>query len=448
MPRATDKTPPKVAEAEQHERADGLLNLHSAAPSANRRASHGRLNQFDLESAYAENATAARIVDVRPEEAIRPGFELETDEDYDVIALRSRWEDLKASDTLVQAAIYAGLYGGGAVMLISGTESDDTRPLGKNERITALRAVSVTELGIPYEGEYDPLDFGMPEIWNVSPIYGGTDIPVHNSRLLKIKGRPQPVSWRKDGSGAERYFGMSDLQGLLADIYDFDDCHQWATLLLKRLQQGVWYGDGIADACETKAGENSVQRRLGFVDGVRSAKSTIAVDKANEDYKLLSGSLAGVTDVLKTKATRITQSTGIPAIILTGDTSGALNRSAEGSMSGWEDTIDRFRTLRLLDATMKLVSVIMPDLKQFKIKWNPLTQETPAQRADRIYKESQADNAYVTNYVLSVDEIRDTIEQRGDYKLGSKPPMPPQTVTEEDANPQPTNPTPRKGRAQ
>ncbi len=442
MPRAPKK-PPVMQGAAAQDRYDGMADLYrNAAPSANRKSLGCRLTQFDLESAYANNATAARIVDTIAEESVRPGFNIDTDEDFDPTALKSWWEDLKLDDALMQAFKYARLYGGGAVMLIT-NQIDERKAFSKSEQVIAVRAVASIEMSPEDEQITDPYDLGMPLIWNVDPIFGGTAIPVHNSRLLKISGRSQPVSWRKMGNGSERYFGMSVLQGLLEDIEDFDDCHQWATLLLKRLQQGVWYGDGIADACETKAGTNSVQRRLGFVDGVRSAKSTIAVDKANEDYKLLNGSLAGVTDLLKAKATRITQSTGIPAIILTGDTSGALNRSAEGSMSGWEDTIDRNRTLYLRDVYQRLINIGAPELKEYNVDWNPLTQETPPQRAERIYKESQADNAYVTNYVLSVKELRDTMAKRGDYVLGVSPPVPPQVVTEDDANPTSKKPTGR-----
>lgn len=432
----------KVLEAEQAAREDGLDRLSGAGvPSANAKGrGRYRLNQHDIDDLYTSSGTAARIVDCVAEEATRAGFTVETDETFDQIAFKSWWEGIDADSVITQAIIYARQYGGAAIHMLSKTEGDETQPWRDGEQIDSLRAVACVELSPRDEMNFDPNELGMPEVWNVQPIFGGNDVPVHNSRLLKIFGKPQPVSWRKSGSGSERYFGMSVFQGIVEEIMDYDDCHAWASLLLKRLQQGVWYGDGIADACETKAGERSVHRRLALVDGIRSAKSTIAVDKENEDYKLLNGNLTGVKDLLTAKASRLTQATGIPAIILSGDTSGGLNNSAEGALSGWEDTISRLQTFQLTGVVQRLIQTEYKTLSKYKIDWNPLAQETAQQRADRIAKEAEADNKYMTGYILTVDEIRDTLEKRGDYVLGAKPPeLPkPTVVTPEDANPEPT----------
>lgn len=455
MPRALSRTqkaalatapdpvniPPKVAEALAGERADAIDSIGaSAAPSANRRGGSGqRLLPFEAEQLYTGSSTAARIVDVVAEEATRAGFTIQTEEAFDQNEFRSWWEGIDADAILTEAIKYSRIYGGAGVQLISRTEGDERQPLRDGEEIESLRAVASIELNPEDDARFDPNEFGMPEVWNVTPLYGGTDVPVHNSRILKLPGRAQPVTWRKNGTGSERYFGMSVFQGGVEEILDYDDCHQWASLLLKRLQQGVWYGDGIADACETKSGEKSVHRRLALVDGIRSARSTIAIDKANEDYKLLNGSLSGVKDLLDEKKARLTQTYGIPAIVLTGDTSGGLNASAEGALSTWEDTISRLQTFRLTPIVQRIIQTKYPNLKTYKVVWNDLSQETAKERGERLQKESAADTAYVEKYVLTVDEVRKTMEKRGDYVLGPKPPEPPQIVTPEDADPTITN---------
>lgn len=444
MPRAADrkKVAPKVAEAQAAERTDAIDRLAGAAPSANRRGGHSRLSEFEVEDLYTRSGVAARIVDALAEEATRAGFTIQTDEDFDQEEFRSWWEGLDADALMTQAIKYARQYGGGALQIISRTEGDERQPLRPTEEIDSLRAVACIELDAEDSLTFDPDEMGMPEVWMVQPLYGGTANPVHNSRMLKIQGRSQPVSWRKNSTGCYRYFGMSVYQGIVEEILDYDECHAWASLLLKRLQQGVWYGDGIADACETKAGERSVHRRLALVDGVRSARSTIAVDKENEDYKLLNGNLTGVKDLLGEKKARLSLAAGIPAMILAGDTSGGLNNSADGAMSSWEDTISRFQTFHLTPVVQRLIQAKYPNLGDYKVIWNDLTQETPAQRSDRLQKESAADNAYVTGYVLTVDEIRDTLAKRGDYVMGTKPPAPPQVVTTSDANPTSNDPEP------
>lgn len=434
MPRA----PKKVIEAKQKEREDAFDSVAgSAAPSANRRGGGNlRLLPHDCEALYVNSGTAARIVDVLAEEATRAGFVIETDETFDQQEFKSWWEGLDADTIITQAIKYARQYGGAAVQMISLTEGDESTDWRAGEEIDSLRAVACIEMDNANDGDYDPRELGMPRVWNVDPLFGGTAIPVHNSRLLKLQGKAQPVSWRKSSTGCYRYFGMSVFQGGVEEILDYDECHAWASLLLKRLQQGVWYGDGIADACETQAGERAVGRRLALVDGIRSAKSTIAIDKANEDYKLLNGNLNGVKDLLTEKKARLSMVFGMPAIVIAGDTSGGLNNSAEGAMSSWEDTISRYQTFQLTPIVQRIVQTKYPDLKNYKVKWNDLTQETTAQRADRLQKEAQADAGYVEKYILTVDEVRDTLAKRGDYVMGTKPPAPPTvTPTVADANP-------------
>lgn len=425
-------------------RTDGLDEAIRGRGRGSAPARSGRLRLLptEAEDIYTTSGVAARIVNIIPEEVTRCGFTIETEADFDHDEFRSWWETIKGDAAVTQAMIYSRLYGGGAIMVLSATEGDDLQPWRASERPGQLRPVASIELNERDTGKWDDIELGMPEQWNLSPMYGGTDIPVHNSRLLKFPGRPQPVSWRMNGAASERFFGLSCLQGITDEIQDYEDCHAWASLLLKRLQQGVWYGDGIADACETVAGERGVHRRLALVDGIRSAASTIAVDKALEDYKLLQGNLNGVKDLLSEKKARLSNSTGIPAIVLAGDTSGGLNNSAAGALQSWVDTIARYQNFEATPVVSQLVAMQYPDLKNFKISWNPITEETPAERADRLQKESAADAAYVTNYVLSAEEVRETLQKRGDYKLAGKAPEPPTPTitapTEEDANPQPT----------
>lgn len=436
------RTPKAQYRAKAQERED---SLNPYAPTANRGAqAFGLLDQFTLEEAFITSGTAARIVMAVPEEMFRSGFDIEVPSsvDFDDKAFRSRWDTLNATSILVEAFVWSRLYGGGAVMIGTNVVGDEITPLRPGEVVDFLRAVACTEMkAYPgYEYRFDPDEFGMPEVWGLDPLYGGTDIPVNNQRLLKIKGRPMPTQLRKNAATSQRYFGLSALQGVLCDIKDYDECHRWATLLLQRLQQLVYKTEGAGDQCETRAGANALQRKVDFADGTRSAKSTIAIDKDTDEIALLNGSLSGVKDVLDTKKARITQSSGLPQIVLTGDASGGMNNSAEGAMQSWQNYIAREQENKGTPVVSALVTLMYPDLKEFSVKWKPLAEETPSQMADRLYKESQADNAYADN-ILTVDEVRATLKKRGDYVMGSTPPHPPQnyTPTAADANPGTTN---------
>lgn len=418
------RTPKAQYRTKANEREDSYAQNHR--PTANRRGAHGVLTPHELQDAFLNSATAARIVTCVPDELFRCGFDIEVAEgvEFDAAMFRSLWDELHADRHLAEAYMWSRLDGGGAVVVM--TNADDMHELLPGENVTDLRAVSCNELGVwpGYELKTDPKEFGMPLMWAVDPLMGGNDVQVHNSRLIKIKGRSIPPTLRKNMPTSQKYFGLSVLQGILGDIYDFDDCHQWATLLLQRLQQLVYKTEGAGDQCESRAGTAALQRKVDFVDGVRSVRSTIAIDKDTDDVALLNGSLSGVKDVLDTKKSKLTQSSGIPQIVLAGDASGALNNSAEGAMQSWQNYLAREQVNHGTPAVSRLVTLLYPDL-EFSVVWRPIQEETLEQLAERLYKESQADSAYVTNYILTVDEVRNTLKKRGNYVMSSRKPVPP-----------------------
>lgn len=420
------RTPKPKYRTKANEREDALG--YDPRPAANRRgvATFGVLTEGQLQDAFLNSATAARIVTCVPDELFRAGFDIEVAEgvEFDQAMFRSRWDELNANRVLAEAYTWARLDGGGAVVVM-GT-ADDMQEFLPGEEIESLRAVSRTELDVWPGSEFktDPNEFGMPMFWAVDPLMGGTDVQMHNSRLIKIKGRPIPPVLRKNMGTSQKYFGLSALQGILCDIYDFDDCHSWASLLMQRLQQLVYKTEGANDQCESRAGRNALQAKVDFVDGVRSVRSTIAIDKDTDEVALLNGTLTGVKDVLDTKKARLTQSSGIPQIILAGDSSGALNNSAEGAMVAWQNYLAREQVNHGTPAVSALVSKLYPDL-EFSVVWRPIQEETMEQLAERLYKQSQADTAYATGYILTVDEVRDTLRKRGDYVMGASKPVPP-----------------------
>lgn len=420
------RTPKPQYRTRANQREDGLG--YDPRPSANRRggAFCGLLSEIQLQDAFLNSATAARIVTCVPDEMFRAGFDIEVAEgvEFDAKLFRSRWDELHADRVLAEAYMWSRLDGGGAVVVMG--EADDMQEFLPGEQIESLRAVSRTELDVWPGSEFktDPNEFGMPLFWAVDPLMGGNDVQMHNSRLVKLKGRPIPPILRKNMGTSQRYFGLSALQGILGDIYDFDDCHAWASLLMQRLQQLVYKTEGASDQCESRAGANALQRKVDFVDGVRSVRSTIAIDKDTDDVALLNGTLTGVKDVLDTKKSKLTQSSGIPQIILSGDASGSLNNSAEGAMVAWQNYLAREQINHGTPAVSALVSMMYPDL-EFSVVWRPIQEETLAELADRLYKQSQADTAYSTGYLLTVDEVRNTMKRRGDYVMGDTKPVPP-----------------------
>jgi phage-related protein (TIGR01555 family) len=407
------------------EHFDGFMNLllRSGTDGGNVMTNAEILTVAELESLYLDSPTARRICDIFPEEMFRAGFTIKGAPDgFDMDKFRSDWEGFNLDAKLIQAFTWGKLYGGGGLLLGTKTGSDFAAPLNPAEQLDFIRVLGAPEMQSNIDGTISPESAlsGVPELWLIKPLLGGTDFPVHNSRVLFDGGKPMPPSRRMSDKSD---FGMSALQGLKKIIMRYDECNKWAALILARLQQGVWKSEGLGELCDNDAGFRTVQRRLNLVDSTRSANNTIAID-SSEEYTLLTGTLAGVTDLLKELRAQLSLYTGIPEVAFSSSTASGLSNSAEGPLQMFWATTAREQKLRATPIVSKLVEMIT-GLTEFTIDWLPLAEEAPAAAADRLQKTATADTAYITSGVLSVEEVRDTMATRGDYKLGKAPPPPP-----------------------
>lgn len=431
-------------------RLDGFINLLTRVGTDGGTASTraGLLTIDELEDLFLQSPTARRICEIYPEEMFRAGFELKGVPDgFSMDEFRSDWEGLDLDAKLIQMMTWGKLYGGGALLLLTETGDDFTEELHEGEKLDFVRVLGAPEMDGQTDTTISPTAAlsGQPEMWKIKPLLGGTDFDVHHSRVLFDGGKAMPPGRRM---AEKSFFGMSSLQGLKDKIVRYDLANQMANMILSRLQQGVWKSEGLAELCDTDSGFRNVQRRLSMVDSTRSISNTIGIDSA-EEYTLLNGSLAGVTDLLKEYRAQLSLYTGIPEVAFSSSTSGGLSNSAEGPLQMFWATTAREQKLKATPIVQRLVSMMRPELKDFTIEWLPLGEETPAQAADRLQKSSAADTAYITAGVLSVDEVRDTLSTRGDYKLGKTPPPPPrQPAPTNTANPTAQNPTDNSGGAE
>lgn len=407
-------------------RLDGFVNLLTQIGTDGGTVSTNQplLTVTELEDLYLNSPTARRICEIYPEEMFRAGFELKGVPDgFDMKQFKSDWEGMDLDAKLIQMLTWGKLYGGAGLLLGTKTGDDFAVELSESEELDFVRVLGAPEMDGQTDITISPTAAlsGQPEQWRVKPLLGGTDFPVHYSRILFDGGKPMPPGRRMT---EKTFFGMSALQGLRDKISRYDIANKMANLILSRLQQGVWKSEGLAELCENDSGFRTVQRRLNLVDSTRSVSNTIAIDTA-EEYTLLNGSLAGVTDLLKEYRAQLSLYTGIPEVAFSSSTSGGLSNSAEGPLQMFWATTAREQKLKATPIVQRLVSLMRPELTDFTIEWLPLGEETPAQAADRLQKVSAADTAYITSGVLSVEEVRDTMESRGDYVLGKTPPPPP-----------------------
>lgn len=382
------------------------------------------LTRMALERVYAADGIGRRIVDIVPEEMFRTGFDIEGVPDMRYI--RSRWDELNATNKLIDALCWDRLYGGAIIVMgiDDGSASLDA-PAGDGE-VTFLRVYDRHQV-TRYATDMDPNSptFGETLIYEIHPV-GGTMYRVHASRCIIFDGQRVPDHIRQHNDG----WGASILQGVTGALKDFGISHQMATSLLSRKQQGVWKVNDLSSMCRDTVGKRILKERLNQVDMTRSNNNSIALDAATEDYVLLTGDLNGVTDVIQEKKSLLFMITGIHESILSGENVSGINANENTALASFHQLVGRAQVDIGRPAIERIVSRMIPNINDWKITFNPLAIETASQRADRILKESQADKNYRDAEILDDDEIRDTMRKRGDYQIKDGAP----TITETSGN--------------
>lgn len=369
------------------------------------------MSRPELERIYMADGIGKRIVDIVPEEAFRNGFTIDGADEMPEI--RSRWDALDASNKLTDAMCWARLYGGAVVVMgINDGSGEMDTPAGQGE-IEFLRVYDRYSVK-PFQVENNPLmpNFGEVSIYEITPM-AGVSYRVHISRMIVIDGERIPDRVRHRNGG----WGASCLQGIAGALTDFGVSHQMATSLLARKQQGVWKINDLSMMCRDRQGKGILRERLNQVDMTRSNNNSIALDAVTEDYVLLNGDLSGVTDVIGEKKSLLTMLSGIHESILTGENVSGINANENTALASFHQLVSRYQ----VDVARPVIEMVVTRLgvsrKEWNIKFNPLSVESDAQKADRMQKQSQADATYLQEQVLDEDEVRDTLRKRGDYQM-------------------------------
>lgn len=406
----------KVATRKDEIREDNyrevFLNVGNAGdPSSRSFAGTSRLlMKWELDRIFMGDGIGRRLVEIVPEEMFRAGFTIEGVKDMKDI--RSRWDELDANDQLTAAFTWNALYGGGLVVfgIDDGRTFEDEAGDGE---IKFLRVYDRYEVS-PFLYNEDPNSdaFGEVEFWQVNADRGGSYY-VHSSRCHALTGKRIPNEMRRRNNG----FGASMLQGMTDALKDFGMSHQMATSLLARKQQGVWKIKDLSEMLQDRIGKAVVKERQSEVDMGRSINNSIALDANLEEYELLNGDLSGVTDVIDEKKSVLMMVSGIHESILTGENVGGINANENTALATFHQMVERAQIEQARPIMEKILSRMLPNLDSWAIQFNPLAVESDEQKANRIAKEAEADERYVTNQILDDEEIRDTMRKRGDYVM-------------------------------
>lgn len=382
---------------------------------------------------FTYNGIAQKIITAPADEAMKRGFILK-DGDNEIPESRnvlSVFQDLEGEERFSRALAWNRLYGGAAILLIADDGAASLEePLYEDkmksiEKLCVYEAPDIaTESSFSYTDPADP-KYGQPEFYNITGYFGSV-FKVHESRLLLFRGDTLPAEQRR----RRNRWGAKVYERLFDDLTRYDASLSLGLMALSRLSQGILKLDGLADRLSYDDGEKEVMRRLQLLDMSRHLMNTVALD-TTDDYDQKNIPLAGVKDLLEEFQVALSAVTDIPVTVLFGRSPGGLNATGQSDFENYYNLVQRIQRRTLRPQLSRLVELIgkcsdyrirLPEA--YTLEFAPLWSQTEKEEAETKNTLAQAEKnradarvALVRAGALDPNELRDKLEEEGEYKL-------------------------------
>ncbi len=415
----------------KHERRDTWINTSSGhGTSRDRRilTQYGVDIVTDLEAVnlWRSEWLAARIIEALPQDAFRRGWTLKIDGKSgkkQSEAICARAEELGLDTAFTRAAEFERALGGAALFpVIDGAQGALQDPLVPN-RIGRVRAIHVLEPRelVPCEWDRDLMSpqFNLPSAYQLMPLSAGRggwmpQVRIHASRLivfpgLRVSNQTQPG--QRDG------WGDSCLSRPKQVMSDYSLAWGSAATLLTEHGHGVLEMDGYAELLAQAGGEEIVERRFRTMDMGQSTLRSKVID-AKDRYSRSTGTLSGMSDVLKEFAQLMAGAADMPLTRLLGMSPGGMNATGEFDMRGWYDTVERGQTKNYGPRVEQGIKLLFlenggTEPEQWSADWRPLITPSEKEQAETRKTVAETDKIYYDIQAASSDDIA-TSRWKGD----------------------------------
>jgi phage-related protein (TIGR01555 family) len=404
---------------------DGYANLITglnSAKTAKKRATHhrldGLLSEEELESMFAEDGLAARIVKLLPDDMFREGWEYEFPElddlksaeftdDYDEV-----FEVIGAQTKLKLAFYWARLYGGAAILIgvVDGQTMNKPLEPRKIKSFEKLKILDRTE--IEFSRIQFQLDPGLPRYG--LPVYypikfdAGSGVEeeklVHYTRILEIHGDTLPRKAAATLSADNRYWGISVLQRAEERLKTLGSSLGSIDQLLDEMSVGKYKIKDLAMLLSAPEGKASIQRRVELMDLTRSAFRSQYLD-SEEEYSRDSVSFQGIPEVLYIIFMLLSADTGYPITRLFGVSPGGMNATGESDMRNYYDGVRSLQSTELKPILLYFLHIISEwkNIPEPYIKFLPMETMNEKEQADLKKQEADTETAEANTYKMYVD---------------------------------------------
>lgn len=366
-----------------------------------------RLPDMLLTDLYNYDDIARKVVSIFPDEMFREGFTVTTEDPECAEAVQERANLLDLDTQFADGIRWARLFGGGVMMIGADDGGSADCPLVP-ERIRSVDFLDIFDRRRAWPWRYyqDPRHprFGKPDVYALQSLTGGIAY-VHETRLVVFRGAHTDDYTRRMLNN----WDFSVLQNNYEAIQHFNEIFRAARIMMTDASQGVFTMKGLLGMIAGGM-RQQLETRAVMLDMGRSVARSVFLDAdAGESFTKVATQFAGVSDQLTQAAKRLAAATGIPVLILMGETPSGLNASGDANVRLWYDSIHAQQKKTVVPHLRRIYKMIGQSLgyqgQKYDVEAKPLWQETPKEKIDRRKVQADTDALYITNEVFTPEEV-------------------------------------------
>lgn len=428
----------------KEQRADGYKNLMNKYGTQDdvseqyRFESEDPVTDIELTLNYEENGLFSKIIDIPADDAVSSGFSYGVNDTDMENFINESLDELDFEEKASTAIKWSRLYGGALMVMIidDGKELEEAVDWDNIRGIDELLVFERPLITPDYNSIYnqDPKDrkwskFGMPEFYEISPVYGKA-FRVHESRCLLFKNGTLPQS----SSRTEyRFFGMPEYVRIHKAVQETITSHGNGVKLLDRAVQAIYKMNNLANLLETDEGEDIVLKRLRIIDMAKGIINSIAIDANGEDYDYKSVTFSGVKDIIDATCNMLSAVSNIPQTKLFGRSPAGENSTGESDMENYYTFVGKIQKLNLKRNMGTLVDIILAagkykgefkEIPKYSLGFNPLwsLSETEQAGVDQTkaateLTKAQTAQVYVDMQALDPSEVRNRLAKSEEFTV-------------------------------
>ena len=246
-------------------------------------------------------------------------------------------------------------------------------------------------------------DFYKPSSWYM------LGQAVHSTRLITIITRPLPDILKP----VYNFAGMSLSQLAEPYVNGWIQTRDDITKLINAFSMVVFAADmtRIMGSAGDYSALTDFESRIKMFRDYRNNLGIFCHDKEREELKMLNVPLSHLDKLQAQKQEQMCSVSRIPAVLFTGQDPAGLNPSTEGSIKNFKDTILSMAVanyqypIEVIKEVIELNRYGNVD-KSIYVHWKPLYTATQVENADIHLKRAQRDSVYLSNGVISPEEVR------------------------------------------